>query len=161
MTTARMTDIRTRLAELKKITETTGAEQAMLYGELSVMRRQMEMEADLAGFDEVCSAKETLEVEEKVTEDPLTKMALELMTWSAIKVAKLAAKEATNAASAANHHAARAAALRNKAFAQALQTANKAEKIRASLDGGVVGLSTNVSTSRPSFSRSASISSLT
>lgn len=44
MMTARMTEIRTRLAELKKIAEATGKEQATLYGELSVLRRQMDME---------------------------------------------------------------------------------------------------------------------
>ena len=60
--TERMTDIRTRLAELKKIAETTGEEQATLYGELSVLRRQVEMEAT-ATVPEACTTKETVRME--------------------------------------------------------------------------------------------------
>ena len=121
MMTARMTEIRTRLAELKKIAEVTGEEQATLYGELSVLRRQMDMEMNaLAEGIIAWEAKES----------PFVHPAEKKAAKEALEAEKLAAKEALKAEKAekkAAKEALRAEKAEKKAAKEALG-AEKAEK---------------------------------
>ena len=107
MMTARMTEIRTRLAELKKIAEVTGEEQATLYGELSVLRRQMEMEMNTLAEGIIAW---------KAEESPFVHPAEKKAAKEALGAEKLAAKEALKAEKA-----------EKKAAKEALK-AEKAEK---------------------------------
>jgi len=86
--TARMTEIRTRLAELKKIAEVTGEEQATLYGELSVLRRQMDMEMNALAEGIIAW---------KAKESPFVHPAEKKAVKEALEAEKLAAKEALKA----------------------------------------------------------------
>ena len=113
MMTTRMTEIRARLAELKKIAEMTGLEQTALYGELSVLRRQMDTEMNTLAEGIIAwkakeAAKEALKAEKKAVKEAIK---------VARKAEKVAAKEAFEA--------------EKKAAKEALKAEKKAEKLAA------------------------------
>ena len=118
MMTARMTEIRTRLAELKKIAEVTGEEQATLYGELSVLRRQMEMEMNTLAEGIIAW---------KAEESPFVHPAEKKAAKEALGAEKLAAKEALKAEKA-EKKAAKEALKAEKAEKKAAKEALRAEK---------------------------------
>ena len=136
MMTARMTEIRARLAELKKIAEMTGLEQTALYGELSVLRRQMDTEMNtlaegiIAWKAEKVAAKEALKAEKMAAKEEIkaAKKAEKVAAKEALKAEKKAVKEAIKAAKKAEKVAAKEALKAEKLVAK---EALKAEKLAA------------------------------
>ena len=137
MMTARMTEIRARLAELKKIAEMTGLEQTALYGELSVLRRQMDTEMNtlaegiIAWKAEKVAAKEALKAEKMAAKEEIkaAKKAEKVAAKEALKAEKKAVKEAIKAAKKAEKVAAKEALkAEKKAAKEALKTEKKAAK---------------------------------